>query len=79
MVEAAKPECTVDMKVDTYVVNHWYADDVSNQVKEFYDEQLKDNSKEDAFNIVKEKYSNFKEETLVKMCDGTFDVLEENI
>ena len=79
MVGAAKPECSVDMKVDTYVVNHWYADDVSDQVNELYNKLLKDKSEDEAFKAIVDKYPNFTIDTLKEMCSGTFDVLKENI
>lgn len=79
MIEAAKPECSVNMKVDTYVVNHWYADDISDQIKDTYDKLLKDMSEEEAYSIIQEKYSHFTEETLREMCNGTFDTLKENV
>ena len=79
MIDAAKPECSVDMKVDTYTVNHWYADDVFNQVHEEYTKALKSNSEEEAYKIVKNNYKQFSDETIKEMCDGTFDTLKENL
>ena len=36
MIAAGKPECSVDMKVDTYTVKHWYADEVNNAIRDDY-------------------------------------------
>ena len=80
MIEAGKPECSVDMKVDTYVVKHWYADDVSNKICTTYNKMLQDGlSADDARSNLCSLYSELGENTVKQMCEGTFDVLSDAI
>lgn len=79
MIDSAKPECSVDMKVDTYTVNHWYADDISNQVHDEYMKLLKSYTKDDAYNKLRSSYTQFSDETFKEMCEGIFDTLKEDL
>lgn len=73
MIEQAKPECSVPMKVDTYCVKHWYADEVSNTVKSEYMKMLKTSDDGTAYGAMCQKYTELSRETIRKMCDGNFD------
>ena len=83
MISASKPECSVDMKVDTYCVSHWYSDEVANSIQNDYVSYIKGNEKKgiepisevDAFNKLHDKYPELSLNTLRQMCDGTFDHL----
>ncbi len=78
MINAAKPECTVPMKVDTYAVKHWYADEVFNSIHNKYNSLMSKNDS-DAFSKIKEIYPELNENVLRSMCDGTYSVLSEEI
>ena len=83
MIDAAKPECSVNMKVDTYVVHHWYSDEVENALNEEYTNLINGNTKknilpisaEEAFNKIKNEHPEFNEATLKDMCEAKFDHL----
>ncbi|MBO7734235.1 MAG: hypothetical protein J6S67_16845 [Methanobrevibacter sp.] len=80
MISSALPECTVEMKCDAYVVKHWYEDEVFNQIHETFEKSIeKGKTKEQVIDSLRKEYPELKEETLRKMCDGTFDVLEEDV
>ena len=87
MIESAKPECTVPMKVDTYCVNRWYADEVSNEIRDTYITLITGDSKkniapiseEDAYNQLRADYMELSEDVFKSMCDGTYDVLSTKI
>lgn len=80
MVDSALPECSVGMKCDAYVVKHWYEDEVFHYAYNTLCTAIKGGkSQEQTFDALCKEYPELKEETLRKMCDGTFDVLEEDI
>lgn len=80
MIAAGIPECSVRMKCDTYMVCHWYADEVFNKIHDsFLELTQKGMSVEDAYNKVKSGYSELKDETILAMCYGNFDVLTEEV
>ena len=87
MIEAGKPECSVSMKVDTYVVKHWYQDEVYNNIRKDYNEYITGNpkknivpiSEEEAYNKLCNKYPELLPQTIRNMCNGTFDILSESI
>lgn len=80
MIAAGKPECSVPMKVDTYVVKHWYADEVFNSVHSSYMKGISSGkSDSDLYNDICCKYSELSSEVIRQMCDGTFDVLSDSI
>ena len=76
MIAAAKPECSVNMKVDTYAVKHWYADEVYNSVHDKYLHLIKaGENANDAFIKVRSDYPELSEEIIKSMCEGTYDTL----
>ena len=80
MIASALPDCSVKMKCDAYLVKHWYEDETFNKVYNAFNDTVKSGkSQEQAFESIRKDYPELKEETLRKMCDGTFDVLEEDI
>jgi DNA polymerase I-like protein with 3'-5' exonuclease and polymerase domains len=80
MIEAAKPECSVSMKVDTYRVNHWYADEVSNKVRSKYAGKIeKGMSDEEAIISISKEFPEISVDVLTDMCHGEYDCLEEKI
>lgn len=80
MIGAGKPECSVPMKCDTYVVKHWHADEVFNSIHDTHVKNVKSGkSDEESFLLIKKEHSELKDETIRSMCDGTFDVLSEDI
>ena len=78
MINAAKPECSVSMKVDTYTVSHWYADEVYNSIYDEYNNYIKENES-DAFQKILDKYPELSENVLKRMCNGTYDTLSEEL
>lgn len=78
MINAAKPECTVPMKVDTYAVKHWYADEVFNSIHDKYNSMIAKGDSE-AFSKLQSTYSELNENILKSMCDGTYDVLSNEL
>lgn len=87
MIESAKPECTVPMKVDTYCVQRWYADEVSNEIRDEFITLTKGDPKkniapisaEEAMKQIREDYQELSYETFKKMCEGTYDVLSGEV
>ena len=80
MIEAAKPECSVSMKVDTYRVNHWYADEVSNKIRQKYsDKTSKGMSKDEAIGVISKEFPEISIDVLEEMCLGNYDVLSDTI
>lgn len=80
MMEAAKPECNVPMSCDTYCVKHWYADEVSNTIRESFVLSTKDGkNEEDAIDELCEKYAELSKDVVKQMCYGTFDLLTDKI
>lgn len=81
MIDAAKPECSVNMKVDTYVVKHWYSDEVANAIEDTFKQLVNGNPKKnlqpipeaDAIKKLCDKYPEIHTETVIKMCKGEFD------
>lgn len=87
MIDAAKPECSVSMKVDTYCVKHWYADEVSYSIKDEYQKLLRGDPTKGvvgmdeggALKKMAEKYSELNYSTLYKMCKGEFDLTHDKL
>ena len=87
MINAAKPECSVDMKVDTYCVKYWYADEVSYSIKDDYMKLIKGDAKkgvspkseQDALKELYAKYEELNPITIDKMCNGNFDYINDVI
>ena len=80
MVSSAKPECNVPMSCDTYCVKHWYADEVSNTIRErFIEETGAGKNEEDVYNTICDDYNELSKEVVKQMCYGTFDLLTEVI
>lgn len=81
MIDAGKPECSVNMKVDTYRVKYWYSDEVENAIHEAFVEYRDGSEKKGiqaigakvAYNKLIEKYSELSPETVRLMCDAKFD------
>lgn len=78
MINAAKPECSVSMKVDTYAVNHWYADEVFNAIHDKYNSLIAENAS-DAIQMLQNEYPELSKNVLEKMCNGTYDTLSEEL
>ena len=78
MINAAKPECQVPMKVDTYTVKHWYADEVSNSIHNKYKDLIAA-GESGAFQKLQDTYPELSEDVLRKMCDGTYDTLSDKL
>lgn len=80
MIGAALPECTVKMKCDAYMVNHWYADEVSDEIYKSFNSLLKSGeNRDDAIRSICDDYPEISENVVVKMCDGEFNTLSEEI
>lgn len=85
MIDAAKPECSVAMKVDTYCVKYWYSDEVSYSIRDEYLKMLKGDEKkglapkseDEALEILNDKYSELSPITIEKMCKDTFDYIND--
>ena len=74
MVNAGKPECTVKMKTDTYIVKHWYADELSNKLYKEYNDIIKNGStEEEALLKIGKSYPEVSENILRDMCLGNYD------
>lgn len=76
MINSAKKLCSVPMKVDTYTLKHWYADDLSDTVQKAYNKLLKDHSKEEAFKLIDKDYPEIDLDILKQMCEGTIDLTD---
>ena len=71
MIQSAKPECSVNMKCDTYQVSRWYEDDFSDLVySEYIDLQKQDPNT--AWDKIKELHSEIDTKYLREMCDGNY-------
>ena len=87
MIRAGKPECSVNMKVDTYCVKHWYSDEVANGIRDAYLQMIKGNeskgiqpmSEQSAYAKLCSKYVELSDETVLKMCRGEFDHLNDTL
>lgn len=75
MISAAKPECSVDMKVDTYVTKHWYADEVMNSIQNDYLKKIKTTEANQVIKDLCAEHSELSEDTIKQMCEGTFDLV----
>lgn len=81
MIRAGKPECSVNMKCDTYCVKHWYTDEVENSIHDTYLQYVNGNPKknitpvssEEAIEKLANKYCELNRDAVVKMCMGEFD------
>ena len=76
MVEAAKPECTVAMSCDPYCVKHWYADEISSQIRKKYKEL---GEGVESVKQLCEKYKELSTEVVTQMCHGTYNLMTEVI
>ena len=87
MVEAAKPECTIPMKVDTYTVKHWYSDEVAGTIRNSFIEYTKGNpkkniapvSEEEALEKLYKEYEMLSPKTIKEMAYEQFDLIEGDI
>lgn len=81
MIASGKPECSVPMKVDTYVVNHWYQDEVYNSIYDKYRTMTLEEkvAPEVALLTLQSKYPEISPEVVDKMCSENYDVLSEEI
>lgn len=87
MIESAKPECSVNMKCDCYVVHHWYSDEVENQIHEDYETLTKGDVKkgikaisiEEAISKLSIDYPELSKDTLISMCEAKFDHLNGHL
>lgn len=87
MIAAGKPECSVDMKCDTYCLRTWYTDELENSIHQKYTTLVNGDSKnnvapiseEDAFNKLKEEHSELSDGALKAMCLGNYDHLNGNL
>lgn len=73
MVAAAAEKCVCKFKCDPYIVKRWYSDEASSGVHNDYVKLLKDMSEEEAFNVIKNKYSMIQEKYIRQMCDNEYD------
>ena len=64
MTDTAKPYMKVPMKCDTYIVSHWYADEMTASLQAEYKKLSEKMSEEDAFK---------------KLCDNHTELEIENI
>ena len=87
MIRAGKPECSVNMKCDTYCVKHWYTDEVANGIREKFLQYINGDTKkniepipaEEAYKKLYKEYDILSQETVKQMCDETFDHLNGNL
>ena len=75
MIDSASKICDVPMKVDCYVVKHWYLDELSNVVRKKYNKLIESGlSEEYAFKQVDEENPEIDINTLRDMCNDTIDL-----
>lgn len=80
MIESAKPECSVNMKVDTYRVYHWYADEVSNKINVMHNKNISDGmSEEESLNSILKDFPEISKKVLLDMCNGAYSCIQEDI
>jgi DNA polymerase I-like protein with 3'-5' exonuclease and polymerase domains len=80
MIAAGKPECSVDMKVDTYTVKHWYADEVNNAIRDDYIKKIGTGvSEEDAISYFINEHPELSQDVVKAMCLGEYDVLTGDV
>lgn len=80
MVDAAKPECNVPMKVDTYVVKHWYADELNDIIQESYHKMIdKGNTHEQAVLMLERDYPELRAGIVDDICKGNFNVMTGDV
>ena len=87
MIRAGKPECSVNMKCDTYCVKHWYTDEVANGIREKFLQYINGDTKkniepipaEEAYKKLYKEYDILSQETVKQMCDETFDHLNGDL
>lgn len=76
MISAAeKPECIIDMKVDTYVVSNWYLDEITNKIYDKYIKFCEDLPSESAIKLLYEEYPELSHNLIDKVCNKTYDLL----
>ena len=87
MIDAALPECSVAMKVDAYMVSHWYADEVSSAINADYmsyvngdkKKNIEPISRDEAINKICESHSELSKESIIKMCSNEYDCLNDSL
>ncbi len=81
MIGSAAEICSVKMKVDTYTINHWYFDDLSDVIKERYEKLISKEHKteNEAFEIIDKENPEIAVETLKKICNGTVDLTRDEL
>ena len=81
MIDAAKPECSVVMKCDPYIVKRWYADELSNIIEDDYYKltHKQGKSEEEAVDILCKENCELHRDVVKQMCLGTYDVLSGDI
>lgn len=80
MIDAAKPECSVPMKVDTYTVKHWYADELNDIIQESYHKMLsKGNTHEQAVTMLEREYPELKVGIVDDICRGNFNIMTGDV
>ena len=79
MINSAKPECSVNMSVDTYVVKHWYADELSNDLAEKFEVMKAETnlSDDEVINKIYEDYDVLPKDIVYRMCTKKFSCVEE--
>lgn len=80
MIQAGVPECSVPMKVDPYVVNNWYGDEISSAAQDRVYKLVNDEKnpipEELAVADTIKYYNEFNQEQVLRMCYGKFDPRE---
>ena len=82
MSHAAQPEVDdVPFVTDPYVLKRWYADEMLNEIQEYISTAVEKEGKtrEQAIAEVKAEHTEFSDEVLNKFCDGTYDVLRDEV
>lgn len=82
MSHAAQPEVdAVPFVTDPYVLKRWYADEMLNEIQEYISTAIEKEGKtrEQAIAEVKAEHTEFSDEVLNKFCDGTYDVLRDEV
>lgn len=81
MSNAAKPEVDVPFVTDPYILKRWYADEMLNEIQEYISTAIEKDGKtrEQAIAEVKAEHEEFSDEILDKFCDGTYDLLRDEV
>ena len=67
MADSAKPYMKVQMKCDTYVVSHWYADEMTSSLQSEFKKLLSNMSDKDAFKKLCDNHTELDIENLTKV------------